>query len=571
MNTPTDPDEIPFDAAPDETPTPLEPSETTPFDTLLEAEADEEQEAQAETAAAEPETRNPEPAPSTPAAPPALPEATPHEPPRPLTPGAFLRGEFEIKEVIERGPVNFYVADNGDYDAPLPLLIAERHAHDDAIEAPAVEVESPQPGAQPLASALFPPRETFAQDEREYSVFNYEPTAPLSDRRETANDARYLAMLSTLAEGLLELEQHGLVAELSPDTLRFDEKDELRYYGFFEPRQQNAEAAATAGLGQLREINGFLLRRVFATTSTMRLDDEFGALAFCEETKALATALARAEYSSLEEAVAAIRMLAPRSTLRVDAALLSDVGRERELNEDCGAIFKLWRAGHMANYEIEVYAVADGMGGHEGGEVASDRTIATLHDAVQRRAGLDWNDNTIVRAALLEIIDEVNAAVVALTEEPQYRRLRARPGATLVFALRFGPRAFIGNVGDSRAYKWSAAHGLQRISKDHSYVQNLIDQEVLAEEEAWGHPEGSIITAHIGLPKLRQKDVFLRLFAPGDKLLLVSDGVVDMLRESEIEPLLREDDAAATCRALVDAANEAGGADNITAACVAFA
>jgi protein phosphatase len=110
--------------------------------------------------------------------------------------------------------------------------------------------------------------------------------------------------------------------------------------------------------------------------------------------------------------------------------------------------------------------------------------------------------------------------------------------------------------------------GLQRISKDHSYVQTLIDAGSLTEEEAWDHPEGSIITAHIGDPKGKTRDVFLRLLRPGDKLLLVSDGVVDMLRDREIAPFLQGNDPASICRELVDASNERGGADNITVVCV---
>jgi serine/threonine protein phosphatase PrpC len=77
---------------------------------------------------------------------------------------------------------------------------------------------------------------------------------------------------------------------------------------------------------------------------------------------------------------------------------------------------------------------------------------------------------------------------------------------------------------------------LTRISKDHSYVQSLLDRGEITEEESFDHPEGSVITAHIGYPKLKLRDVFLRLFAPGDKLLLVSDGVTDMLRDAEYEP-----------------------------------
>jgi protein phosphatase len=128
----------------------------------------------------------------------------------------------------------------------------------------------------------------------------------------------------------------------------------------------------------------------------------------------------------------------------------------------------------------------------------------------------------------------------------------------------------VGNVGDSRGYIWSAGEGLRGVTKDHSYVQMLIDAGDLKEEDAWGHPEGSIITAHIGDPKLRQKDVFLRLCRPGDKLLLCSDGVVDMLRDEQIAPYLQEENPALVCKYLVDASNAAGGFDNITVVCVDF-
>jgi protein phosphatase len=255
--------------------------------------------------------------------------------------------------------------------------------------------------------------------------------------------------------------------------------------------------------------------------------------------------------------------------MRAESALLSDVGQERELNEDSGMIVRLQRAAHLGSHELELYVVADGMGGHEGGEVASDLTLSSLQKHMDAISHIDWNDNVAIRNALVQVIDAVNADVVALTETPRYKGTRAKPGSTLTFALRLGPRVFIGNVGDSRAYKYSNGQ-LQRISKDHSYVQTLIDRGEITEEEAFDHPEGSVITAHIGYPKLRSRDVFLRLFAPGDKLLLVSDGVTDMLRDAEYEPHLQHDDPAEVCRGLVDASNAAGGADNITVVSVHF-
>jgi len=507
---------------------------------------------------------------------PALPEAPPVQPPRSLVPGAFLRQAFEIKEVVSRGLTNLYLAQTGDYGHETLHLIAERAVPVENQENLALPQDEPTPfEAQfdvELGSPLFPTRQGFVQDDREYLVFDWSQTTALQDYRQPTNDERYLRMLDALARGLQELEAKNLRTAWTHDTLRCDGMGALRYYGFVDHIPAEADGSRTSfdALAQLAEINSFLLKRVFAESSTMRLDDEFGSLVVSEEVKEVARRLSAGEFSGVSAVVEAVAPLyRPEKVLRAEAALLSDVGQERELNEDSGLIWRVHRAAHLGSYAFDVYVVADGMGGHEGGEVASDLTLAALQRALTERAAIDWNDNVAVKAALVDVIDAVNAEVVALNET-KYRAMRAKPGSTLTFAVRLGTRVFVGNVGDSRAYKYNEAHGLQRITKDHSYVQSLIDQGSLSEEDAWEHPDGSIITANIGEAKLKKRDVFLRLFAPGDKLLIVSDGVVDMLRDREIEPFLKVDDPIEVCHELVGASNVAGGADNITVVCVVF-
>ena len=300
-----------------------------------------------------------------------------------------------------------------------------------------------------------------------------------------------------------------------------------------------------------------------ARGATLKLDDEFSALPLSDETKTFAKALAAGEFETIGEAANWLQIAPVHSS---DAALLSDVGLERELNEDCGLTLRLSRAGHAAHFEIEVVAVADGMGGHEGGEVASELALTTLQNQLLS-LDADWSDNAVLMNAVAQICENVNAAVVSMNENPPYAAMRNKPGATLVWALRLGSRVFIGNVGDSRAYRWSAREGLQRLTTDHSYVQDLIDSGRLNPDEAWGHPDGSVITSHIGMARGLQRDVFLHLVRPGDKLFLVSDGVVDMLRDEAIaEIAAAHADPRALCGALVEAANDAGGADNITVA-----
>jgi protein phosphatase len=516
-------------------------------------------------------------------------------PPRPLVSGAFLRGEFEIKALLARGLTNLYQASGGDYGDTVPKLVAERDlppapaasdASGPAAPAPAPSGEESlgaqeradelrfeeECGGPPEVPALLPPGEIFTQDEREYGVFDYFESTALQDYREPMNDERLLAVLHSLVHGIAFLEARGLAPELTTETLRIDSSGALRYVGFASPAAEGESA-----LPQLRQITDFLLKHVFAESSTMRLDDRFAGLALSEEVKELARRIdaeSPLPFTGIGEVAAAIDAIySPGRRLAVDAALLTDVGQERALNEDAGMIVRAERAAHLGSRALELYVVSDGMGGHEGGEVASDMTLSALQrhlDALQ----IDWNDNVAVRAGLVDVIDAVNADVVALTETPKYRGTRAKPGATLVFAVRLGIRLFIGNVGDSRAYRFNR-EGLRRVTKDHSYVQGLIDRGEITEDEAWDHPEGSIITAHIGYPKLKTRDVFMRLAIPGDRLLLVSDGVVDMLRDRDIENYLQaalahNDDSATICRDIVDASNAAGGFDNITVVCVGF-
>jgi protein phosphatase len=479
---------------------------------------------------------------------PPLPLQTTPEPLRPLAAGTFLAGEFEIKDVLLRGEVNFYLADAGDYGQSTFKLVAERAAPEQPV------LEGPE-------VSLLPAARRFVEQEREYAVWGYENLQPLEDWRAPANDETYLHVIATLAGGLAALEGAGLNPKLEWDCLYFDAASRFRYFGFLDVPGETP----TSGIAMLADVSDHVMKTSLARGATLRLDDPLASLALSNEVKQFARALHTGQFPTAAEAATELEALAP--VHRADLALLTDVGLERELNEDSGLIFKLSRGGHSRNVEIEVLAVADGMGGHEGGEVASDLTLTALQTAVTKRLGIDWNDNAAVRAALREILDEVNLAVVRMNEDPPYAALRNKPGSTLVCGIRLGSRLFLGNVGDSRAYRWSTTGGLERLTKDHSYVQDLIDAGRLQEEDAWGHPDSSVITSHIGMPRGAQKDVFLRLLRAGDKLALVSDGVVDTLRDLEIEAIFAEaPDANTLALRLVEAANDAGGIDNITVA-----
>ena len=471
------------------------------------------------------------------------------EPPRPLSPGAFLGGDLEIIEVLARGQVNLYRADVDEWGTHDYQLVAERNAPANFVEG-APEFE------------LFPAARRWTQDEREYAAWPLQPLIQLADWQPPANDEVYLSTLRALAQGLAALEEAGLAPQLNRDALWIDQSGAIQFYGFFDQADANNPPAMSA-LEQLSALSSRLAKSNLARSATLKLDDEFSALPLADETKTFAKRLASGEFATIGDAANWLQIAPVHGS---EIALISDVGMEREVNEDCGLTLRMSRAGHAQNFEIEVVAVADGMGGHEGGEVASELTLSTLQNELLGLS-INWNDNAAVIEAVGELCERVNAAVVSMNENPPYAAMRAKPGATLVWGLRLGSRFFIGNVGDSRAYRWNATQGLQRLTKDHSYVQDLIDSGRLKEEEAWGHPDGSVITSHIGMARGMARDSYLHLVRPGDRLFLVSDGVVDMLRDEAIaEIVAAQAEPRALCGALVEAANDAGGADNITVA-----
>jgi PPM family protein phosphatase len=225
-------------------------------------------------------------------------------------------------------------------------------------------------------------------------------------------------------------------------------------------------------------------------------------------------------------------------TVRLRVGARTDVGRVREGNED----------GFVAAEPL--FAVADGMGGHQGGEVASKVALETLQKAA---------DGT---ADLAEVVQEANRAVFTrASQDPALLGM----GTTLTAVLVEEHRLHLAHVGDSRMYL--ARDGrLERITRDHTVVEEMVEQGRLTPEEAAIHPQRSIVTRALGVEEDIQVDELDLDVRPGDRVLLCSDGLTGMVDEGEILRLLTEHrDAQAATDALVDAANRAGGQDNITA------
>jgi PPM family protein phosphatase len=225
------------------------------------------------------------------------------------------------------------------------------------------------------------------------------------------------------------------------------------------------------------------------------------------------------------------------------AAWLTDTGRRRVRNEDAYV------------FEPPLFAIADGMGGARAGEVAAGLAAAALKDG---RGTV--SDEASLEARIAEANRQVWERSVA---DPR----TAGMGTTVTVAFVDQPasRVVFGHVGDSRAYRLRGDE-LDRVTTDHSLVAELVESGVLTPEEAERHPQRSAITRAVGTERAIEADVFSLPGEMGDLFLLCSDGLTDMLSETEIADVLvaAERDPEAAARALVDAANAHGGEDNVT-------
>ncbi|MCY1263708.1 Protein phosphatase PrpC [compost metagenome] len=230
-----------------------------------------------------------------------------------------------------------------------------------------------------------------------------------------------------------------------------------------------------------------------------------------------------------------------------DSASHSHVGMVRQVNEDAC----------LDAAQVGLWAVADGMGGHAAGDFVSNLVV----DSLRRVAPLPELDEMV--AALRAELAEVNRQV---RDEAARRGVNVM-GSTLVLLLARGDRAVCLWAGDSRLYRCRAGR-LAAISRDHSYVQELIDSSVLSVEEASGHPMGNIVTRAVGAQDDLQLAEIRLDVAPGDCFLLCSDGLNKTVEDAELEAVLRHTTPYEMVRSLVHLGLTRGAPDNITAVVV---
>ena len=258
---------------------------------------------------------------------------------------------------------------------------------------------------------------------------------------------------------------------------------------------------------------------------------------------------------------------AERPSRRVQIGAAQSTGMERNHNED--ALFYMTGAsdGQERLPDFGLFVVADGMGGHRAGEVASSISVRTvvrrlMSDTVLHLFDLEPNtDSPTLQELVQQALEEANATVVDRVPGG---------GTTLTAAVWLGQQITIGHVGDSRAYVINR-DGPRIITRDHSLVQRLVELEQLTEAEAALHPQRNVLWNAIGQGANLKVDVASHPVPQGGYILLCSDGLWGTVPDADIQRLvLSAPDPQSACDQLVQAANAAGGPDNITVILVYF-
>ncbi len=238
-------------------------------------------------------------------------------------------------------------------------------------------------------------------------------------------------------------------------------------------------------------------------------------------------------------------------TIELFAAV--DPGRARSNNEDSVA----------TDDAMSLAVLADGMGGYNAGEVASNMATSFIHTELGRwlREASAQATDSEVRRAMDICVDNANRAIFnAANSNPQY----AGMGTTLVVSVFRENRLLVGHVGDSRAYRLRSGR-MQQITRDHSLLQEQIDAGLITPEQASFSANKNLVTRAVGVEDTVLLETHQHEVLPGDLYLMCSDGLSDMLDDASIAQLLQPNDSLEqTARALIDAANDAGGKDNIS-------
>ena len=235
---------------------------------------------------------------------------------------------------------------------------------------------------------------------------------------------------------------------------------------------------------------------------------------------------------------------------------VSDNGLKRERNEDYIII-------PNENEAIKLFILADGMGGANAGDEASKIAAKTVKEYIKNNFIKIERNKTELEGLIRNAIVEANKKVFSLSKDvAKYKGM----GTTLIVVLIYRGRMYIGHVGDSRLYR-IRQNVFRQITKDHSYVQALVKEGSITLEEAKTHPQKNVLLKAIGVEEKITPDIITKGFVKGDIILICSDGLTNMLEDKYIYEIIMKNvfDISVACNKLIEAANDNGGVDNVSA------
>lgn len=230
----------------------------------------------------------------------------------------------------------------------------------------------------------------------------------------------------------------------------------------------------------------------------------------------------------------------------------TDLGKARDMNEDFYYI-------STDQDELKLYILADGMGGYNGGEIASRLATTSAKSYIETNFSQIQHD----KESILKLIESsIEYANMIVYEKAKENAELVNMGTTLEVCLIYNNKVFIGHIGDSRIYRIRKEF-IRKLTKDHSYVEQLVTDGTITKEEAENHPKKNMLMKALGCMPYVEPDVMVKGFLKDDVLLICSDGLTNMVKEEEIFNFVKAD-IQNSCDRLVNRANEMGGYDNIT-------
>ena len=230
----------------------------------------------------------------------------------------------------------------------------------------------------------------------------------------------------------------------------------------------------------------------------------------------------------------------------------TDIGKARNINQDFY---------YISNEEdnINLYILADGMGGYNGGEIASNLATKSARNYIKENfEKIEPNEENIVEL----IKDTMIYANNIVHERAQENEELEQMGTTMEICLVYKNKVYIGHIGDSRVYR-IRKNVIRKITTDHSYVEKLVKDGTITRQEAFDHPKKNMLMKALGCSEEIEPDIIVKNFLDNDVILMCSDGLTNMISEEEIYSIITKDIGSAS-ENLIKKANEFGGYDNIT-------